>query len=178
MDLVAQPIFIMSPITPKRKTYNFKSRAGFTLIELVIVFSVIAILSIIGIASFVSYSHSQTLNTATLDVSTMLNTAKSKALSQVKPAQGSCSAQPLDGYKVIVSRLDGTYEINAICGGNIVLIERKTLPTDIGFGTVSATTIFFHGLTGSIDGAGTITITGYSMTKSIDISPLGNIYVH
>ena len=61
------------------------SEKGFTLLELIVVFSIIAILSTIGLASFVNYSKAQILQGSANDIISTLNTAKSKAASQIKP---------------------------------------------------------------------------------------------
>ena len=60
-----------------------KKSEGFTLLELIVVFSIIAILSTIGVASYTSYARQQLLQGAVNDLSAVLNTAKSKASSQV-----------------------------------------------------------------------------------------------
>jgi prepilin-type N-terminal cleavage/methylation domain-containing protein len=59
-------------------------KKGFTLIELIVVFTVLAILSTIGTISLVSYSRAQTLNQATNDLVQTLDTAKSLSGSQLK----------------------------------------------------------------------------------------------
>src|SRR5260221_9581049 len=87
-------------------TVHSKER-GFTLIELIIVFSVTAILSMIGIASFVAFSQSQNMTNAILDLKTMLLTARSNALSQVKPSV--CGVQQLQGFQVNVCCSGGCY---------------------------------------------------------------------
>src|SRR3989344_5628569 len=61
-----------------------KQREGFTLLELIIVFSVIAIVSTVGVASFVNYNKAQSLNTSYLDLVNSLNTARSYSVSQIK----------------------------------------------------------------------------------------------
>ncbi|MBI2622793.1 MAG: prepilin-type N-terminal cleavage/methylation domain-containing protein [Candidatus Levybacteria bacterium] len=113
--------------------------SGFTLIELIVVVSILAILSTLGIAAFVNYSRTQALNAAALDVVTMLQTAKSRAQSQIKPG-GVCASSPLDGYKVVicpggcpVRATEYGYELNAVCAGNDELIEERILPRGICF---------------------------------------------
>lgn len=80
---------------------------GFTLIELIIVFSVMMILSSIGIASFVVYSHSSAVDTNMKEFKTMLFTARSRSLSQLRDS--GCFANgftgqgyELSGYQVVV----------------------------------------------------------------------------
>lgn len=89
------------------------SQSGFTLIELIIVFSIITILSSIGIAGFVSYNHSQTVDTYMKEFKSTLFTARSRALSQLRDSlcfsygftgQG----YELQGYQVVACCSFGT----------------------------------------------------------------------
>src|SRR5260221_7288202 len=86
---------------------HHESQRGFTLIELMVVFSVMVILSSVGIASFVSYSHSQQVDTNMKELKTSLFTARSRALSQLRDS--SCFAPgftgvgyELKGYQVVM----------------------------------------------------------------------------
>lgn len=152
---------------------------GFTLIEFIVVLSIIAILSTLGIVAFVNYSRVQALNAAASDVTTMLQTAKSRAQSQVKPSL--CVAPPLVGYKVVIPT-SLIYRLEVICGDerNIFTIEEKTLPANISFSPSSLGSSFlFNILTGGVEGAvsaGTsIAISGHGQTKTITIYSDGRI---
>ena len=105
---------------------------GFTLIELIIVFSIITILSSIGLAGFVAYNHSQTVDTDMKDFKATLFTARSRALSQLRDT--SCyhsgftgQGYVLEGYQVVAccsfgplcqsqtcSNSSNTYELQAV----------------------------------------------------------------
>lgn len=150
---------------------------GFTLIELLIVISLIAMLSTLGIAAFLSYSRTQTLNTAVLDVVSMLNVAKFRAQSQVRPNEGACTsaANQLDGYQVNIDISTKQYKLLAVCGGFSVEIMTKTLPANISFQSAAPTSILFRVLSGGVDKPGTITISGYDTAKTITIDSSGKI---
>ena len=77
---------------------------GFTLIELVIVFSIIALLSIAGIASFAAFSQRQILINAVANLRTILNVARTRTLSQVNGVSpNACtSSEQFGGYVVVV----------------------------------------------------------------------------
>lgn len=77
---------------------------GFTLVELVIVFSIIALLSITGLASFAAFSQRQQLNNAVADLRTILNVARTRTLSQVNGSTSNycTAAQQFGGYAVVV----------------------------------------------------------------------------
>lgn len=91
-----------------------KRGSGFTLIELIVSFSVIAILSSIGIASFIGYNTEQEFRGAYLELASNINMAKSEALAQVKPKECSDAGKVLVGYRVIVKD-ERSYEVHAEC---------------------------------------------------------------
>lgn len=178
---------------------------GFTLIEIIIVFSVLAIISVTGIAAFLNYSRSQALSAATAEIVTMLNTAKSRSVSQkiINPIDESQTMCGLNnsfvGYKVLICKFsDGSigssdcigttnnnsYQFQIACT-NLPLdpvIETKTLPANISFPAgQAAVSYLFRVLTGAVDitgGAnpGTIRINGYgSDYKTINVYQDGRI---
>lgn len=152
-----------------------KSGAGFTLIELIVVLSVAAVISVIGIAAFVSYNQTQSLNTAAADIANMFSLAKSRAASGVKPSTAPCSVQTLNGYQISISIVNRTYQLDAVCSSGDSLILRNTLPSNISFGSASSPTFFFPVLTGGFTRSGTIVLSGFGKTKNIIVDPLGNV---
>lgn len=157
------------------------SKKGFTLIELIVVFSVIAIISTIGLASFVGYSRSQTLNQASIDLSTYLSTAKSKASSQIKPSAQCNNTTVLDGYSVSINIAASSYSLNVVCSGSTFVLTTAKLPAGVTFNSAVAspptttTNVFFAILNSSVTGTGNIVLTGYSQTKTITVNSLGVI---
>lgn len=160
---------------------------GFTLIELVVAFSVIAFLSTVGIASFVSYSRSQALSVSAKDLVNALNLAKSRSLSQVL-APSQCPGQSLIGYEVRLCGFstptclsEGDYELNITCSGNIFSpVETKKLPVGISFdeNQTTTTSFLFPILTGGVNmggGDGTIVLSGYGQTRTIIVNSSGVI---
>lgn len=153
---------------------NHQSSFGFTLIEIIVVFSIMTILSTAGIAAFVSYSRSEAVNAVAQDIVSMLNTAKSRASSQVKPtASPPCGeagqGRTLDGYGVVISVSSRNYKLVAVCGGLEYEIpnENKSFPTNIYISTVSdPVRLTFRILTGGVDGA--LPTTGTAVTVGYD----------
>ena len=149
--------------------------SGFTLIELIVVLSVAAVISLIGIASFVSYSQQQSINTAAADIANMFSLAKSRAASQVKPS--SCSGA-LNGYRISIPDIASkTYQLDAVCSSGDSLILTNTLPSNISFGSANSTIFTFYVLTGgfTMNGLdGTIVLSGFGKDKTITIDSLGN----
>ena len=156
------------------------SQKGFTLLELIIVFTVIAILSTVGLASFVNYSKTQALQQSYNDLLNTLNTAKSDAFSQIKPSQ--CNSYTLNGYSVVINTSTWkSYSLNVICSGNTFTLSTITLPTNVSFNTGSGTppttttNVFFSLLTSGVVGTGNIVLSGNSKTKTITITGVGGI---
>lgn len=148
---------------------------GFTIIELIIVVSVIAILSSLGIAGFNNYNQAQSFQAAASDVVNTFNLAKSRALSQVKLTPV-CAAADLGGYEVRIG-LPNTYVLIIHCGlfEEYIQSENKRLPKNITF--VSPASFFFPVLTGGVETAGQIQITGYGRTKTIIIDSVGGVKI-
>lgn len=154
-----------------------KFNHGFTLIELIVVFSVIAILSIMGIVAFVAYSRTQTLNAGVLDVVTMLNLARSRALSQVKPDNCEATSLPLNGYEFIILN-NTTYRVSANCGvDQQFTIETKQLPRGVTFSDSSlGGSVLFYVISGGVNDSLTITINeSGSPKKDIIVDSIGSI---
>lgn len=94
---------------------------GFTLIELTIVFTIIAVIGGIGFASYTSFTSRQKLDQAAYDLKAGIEEAKHMAISRVKPT--SCGATTaLDGYRITICVTGGNctnsanlYEITPIC---------------------------------------------------------------
>ena len=148
---------------------------GFTLIEISIVVSIMAALTTMGVASFVSYSRSQSLQTAALDFSTTLNLAKSRSFSQVKPQQ--CVSQALEGYRVQILAGNDGYELQAICAGNVYKVKEGTFPQNITVspdGTTS-TSFFFPIISGGVVGSGSVVLTGYGQSRTITVDQIGTV---
>src|SRR4030042_4548027 len=101
------------------KTEN--SSRGFTLIELIVVFSILSVLSAAGLASFVTYSRTQAVTNERNNLILILNVAKARAQSQIKPS--SCSTQTLRGYEVFINTANDTYILRAVCSPSVVVIS-------------------------------------------------------
>lgn len=161
---------------------NFKSQKGFTLIETIVVFAVISILSTIAVASFVDYNKTQNVQTAYSELSATLALARSRALSQVKPQQ-CASPLILNGYKVILYISDNTYKLYATCSGTDYEIKKASLPKNIIFdGSQTTSTVFYFAvITNGVSfdqtnaASASIYLTGYENTRTITVDKSGTI---
>lgn len=152
-----------------RNSY-FSSHQGFTLIELLIVFGLIGMLTSIGIVSFTSYSNAQSVQTATADILNLVTTAKSRAISQVKPPE--CENRTLSGYTVMFT--NPRYVLLVVCGGNVYELKSQELPTGVSFASGTPAQVTFAVPSGTST-QNTIYITGYGKNRSITISSTGSI---
>lgn len=180
----------------KRKFIHVRKTSpvsGFTLVELLIVFTILGTLGVVSIASFSSYNTSQQLNSAALDLKNTLEYAKSQAVSQVF----TCPANnQLMGYRFNACCTGATcptcsstgydYEVDEVCSNGAVtttpVVTTKKLPKGISFvvggsGGPYTYSFTFNPLSGNVtSGAGTFQIQqGTSATKSISVSGSGVI---
>ncbi len=149
---------------------------GFTLIELMVVLSVTAVLGTLGVAGFTTYNQIQILQSATSDVVTILNLAKSRAQSQVKLTALCSSSETLNGYKVDILA-PKNYTLYLRCSGIDRQVNEgtKVLPSDIIFG--ANTSFFFPIQTGGVQTAGQIVISGYGRSKTVMVNSLGGVSI-
>lgn len=151
---------------------------GFTMIELIIVISIITLISVIGIASFAGRGKIAELDAAVSSVSSYLQLARSRAISQVKPQDPIICSGVLEGYKVVINQADNSYEMDIVCGGTVGKISEETLPTNFSFDSdTTSTSFFFPILTHGVDGAGVISISGYGRQKTITVDSVGGINI-
>ena len=146
---------------------------GFSLIELLVVFALIAVITSLGFAAFSAYNSSQVVQSSTSDVANVLNTAKARALSQVKPDV--CSASVLEGYEVTIAQGAQTYTLSVVCNGRHQLLS-QSLPPQVTFSSDSTQQIRFG--IGGVTSSASITIKGYGKTKTIMVNGAGRIEVN
>lgn len=171
------------------KNFSGKNNAGFTIIELVVVFSIIAILSTISIASFVTYTNSQTLRNTALSLRTVLQEARSESSSQVIP--NNCGV--FQGYEVRICHTSGLtcpvcltsgdYELDANCSTSQNGINQATYTFPAGVslvtsGSPTTTQCSFHfiPITGGVTSGGAVVVKGTNnVTQTVTVSGAGVI---
>ncbi|OGH23668.1 MAG: hypothetical protein A2958_02750 [Candidatus Levybacteria bacterium RIFCSPLOWO2_01_FULL_38_13] len=149
---------------------------GFTLIELLIVIGASAVISVVGVSAFVTYSQSQALNSASSDIISLFNLARSRAYSQIKPS--SCSGS-LAGYRISLDTTNAQYSLEAVCSSSATFVVlNKKLPSNIIFldsPATNPTTYSFPVLTGGVHSGGTIRLKGYGKEKTLTVDSQGNV---
>lgn len=165
---------LKSEISKERKSSDWKIARGFTLIEILLVFALMGVLTATSVNSFFSYNRNQSFRTAVNNVVHELNAEKAKAISQVKPS--TCVTPPLEGYGMWFPVPGTYYRVDMHCGGVNYVLARINLPSQVTFATGSQT-VFFKVATGTIAASRTIIITGYGNTATITVDVSGNISV-
>jgi prepilin-type N-terminal cleavage/methylation domain-containing protein len=153
-----------------------KYKKGFTLIEILIAFAVSSVVFGISFTSFNAYSNTQIFNQNVSGVVDILGIARSRSISQVKPA--SCGAVPLEGYEVRVAASGTAYSYYVKCGGLSYLMENKRLNSQLQFDNSSASSIQFNVLNGTVNSPGDIIISGFGKVSTIVVERSGKITVY
>ena len=162
-------------VTLRKKIMS--SQKGFTLVELLVVFTIMSMITAMSIITFSSYNRTQIFKTTVSDVTDSLNLVRSRAISRVKPSV--CGTKPLQGYEFWypVPPASNYYRISVLCGGTYNILYRVSLPANVTFTTPSGTTTFFNVSTGTVSTPTTITLSGYGKTATISVGQTGVVSV-
>lgn len=102
--------------------------SAYTLIEILVVMTVITILFGIGYVSYRDFGRRQALAGAVKQVEGDLRKTQQNALSGIKPPDTACDSGDLSSYQIWINTSDNhNYRIRAICGGTTVLVESRSL---------------------------------------------------
>src|SRR3990167_1076067 len=159
---------------------NKHSQKGFSLLELLVVFSLISLITGIGFVTFTSYSQKTVLDQAAQDVKQQIEKAKFNALSQVKPP--GCVGDLL-AYQI--NFINSTqYRITAFCATQSMIFSTNTLSKGVTFQNENVCEgIMFDTLTNSISISGlrtlpcTIQVEAYSSRQDITVDQNGNVTI-
>lgn len=149
---------------------------GFTLIELLVVMVIVAVLGTSGFAMYNNYNQSQIVQTSAVGVQTMLNLARSRAQSQIKPQSPVCDGT-LEGYGVEIVN-PNIYRLYVACsssGNKIIAKQDKTLPSGLSIGS-SQPNYFFPVMTGGVSSSGCIEIDG-GLIRWVKVESTGDVSV-
>jgi type II secretory pathway pseudopilin PulG len=151
-----------------------KTALGYTLIELLIVITLIVLLFTLGMAQYNQFNRRQILTKARDELVSNLRLVQSKSLAGEKP--DACGDEALTGHKL--KFIDNQkYEIVAVCGDEIDIKTGLSLPGEI-IKESGPSEVFFKGLsqgTGIVVGQGEIVLAGFNETKTVTITSAGEI---
>lgn len=156
------------------------SSSGFTLIELLVTMSIMALLFVPVVVSYVNYNSTQVLNNAALQMKTLLQYAQASVNSQSVP--NVCGNTSLTNYKFLLCRQGALcknasydYEVDVLCGGQQYAVKGNILPAGVSLTSVSTNTFVFQPLNNTVTtGSFTLQMTGVG-TKTIQIFATGVI---
>jgi type IV fimbrial biogenesis protein FimT len=145
--------------------------SGFSIGELMTVVSLIGIVTAVGIPSFLSFQPSMRLNGAAREVLSTLNWARANAVQN-------------NNTSVVTFLNDHSFQIFNDANGNgladaneTVTINLQTNYTDVTFAvTGSSSTPTFNGR-GTATSDTTVTISNPSGSKTVQVSPAGNVKI-
>lgn len=158
-------------------------KSGFTLIELIIVVTVILVISVVTLLNYNAYTDKQRVKQAGLTLRSDLRLAQTKATAGQKPAV--CGDATLVSYRVTFSTCGGAgacYEIQPVCMENEVSVDtssevtRVYLPSGVNY-FASYPPIQFFSVTGvtNLTADMLIQLTGAGVTYVVLVSPSGSV---
>jgi prepilin-type N-terminal cleavage/methylation domain-containing protein len=175
-------------MTAQCTKYRIPYASGYTLIEILVVLTIISLLFAVGYANFRGFSQRQAVLDAAKEIQSDLRLAQQMALSGQLPADSKCkTSNTLNGYNFkIYSQQE--YKIEANCTGGIVTSKDVNLSSDtsISISPTSANPITFNilgngtNIPDNLDGTdGSVAIiikqTGTENQSTITVSSGGQI---
>lgn len=143
------------------------NQKGFTLIELVVVISIIMMLVGGGIVSFTAFRSGKiALNEARIIADT-LTEARRVATAGEKPTE--CDGFPMTGYSVTIG--GSSVSIAAVCPGGTPPTKTRSFDADV---TASQSPFIFSSLSGATDD-GTVDVCVQSHLFRITVTKAGNV---
>ncbi len=129
---------------------NFQS--GFTILELMVVFSLSAVIAGGGFFAFTKYSQSQSFNQGIDQLKLMYEQARNSAISNVKPGLDCADTSTLKGYRVDLDDDTITLVTECMSGGAQMDIKKESqLPNRVKLsGPEACTGVEYQVITGNV----------------------------
>ena len=160
-------------LLPRYTKYHILSTSAYTLVEILIGLTIIALLFGFSYAGFRDFSRRQALSGAAKKVQGDLRLAKELALAGQKPEDPLCDlpANSLQSYSFNINSAN-SYRIEANCSGGVVINKEVSLPPSVSISTPAVNPVKFKviGQGTNIPDATNITIT---LTQSGTNSQIG-----
>ncbi len=156
---------------------------GYTLIEILVVISLIAVVFVSGFTSYRGFQERQQLEAAARQIRTDLRLAQEYSIATRKPdttPDNICEASTLQGYQ-FTRVSNATYRIEAKCSAGLYVVKGPiSLPSSITMSTIpGGDKILFqvlgYGIASPTDVTITLTHITTSTTTQIVVTPSGEI---
>lgn len=144
-------------------------RRGFTIVELIVSFGVMAILIGVGMSISQQSQRRQAVIAAAEGLSSTMKTARENALAGKKDTV-TCGVNLLDGWQVKVQA--GGYVLEGVCG---VTFFSKTTTYATGITNSPTVTVLFKPLALGAAPATTITISGSGVVQTVEVTGSGEV---
>ncbi len=167
-----------------------ESSSGFTIIELLVVITLVGLVSGIGIFSMVNYGNTQLIEQSVGNTKSIFDEAKFNAVSSVKlevDATGQAITCDTDvtAYRVDVlpsSVGNDSIELHMICNNSEELVKTFELPSNLNMGVgTTCDEVVYETVRLQVSGLPLlpcdIDIEGFGQTKTIRINELGNVNI-
>lgn len=149
-------------------------KAAFTLVELLVAMTILAIVGGAGMAGFRQAALRQSVDAAQGQLMGVLSQAQSNASAGVRDA--TCGANSLTGWRVTFTAT--TFKVEGVCGPTTFSTKTYTLAASISLTTLpSPNPIIFKPLRAgtNVPNSTNIVITGNGLTRTISINNVGQI---
>ena len=147
-----------------------KSCSGFTVVELLIILSLIALLFTLGIAQYNRFNRAQSLNRAKDELVSNLRLTQGKAMAGEKPE---VCTETLSGHKLKFTD-NQNYKIVAVCGEEVDIKTDVVLPAGV-IKQAGPDEIFFRVLSQGIESDISLILSGFDEEKTITVNTAGEI---
>jgi len=143
---------------------NFNLVKGYSLVEVLVAISIIALIIFSGFVGYREFSRRQSLAGVNRTLQGDIRLTQELALAGKKPA--ACGVNALDGYYFFVSP-PGGYQVIAVCGATLTTEKTVTLPTGFTLAALSPNLTPPNSLLFKTLGAGTNIPAGQNTTVTL-----------
>lgn len=157
-----------------RKKPNKKLGIGYTLIELMVVITIISVITGIGVASYNNYNSRRVVEKAAEELKVNIRLAQSRAINNEKDTR--CGTAILEGWYV-EHKGSTSYQLYCKCGATEYRPTSPITITGVGVTLASFSTFGFKPLIGNttLTADTTITVSGSGKTSTLSITKAGDI---